>query len=142
MLIIFMLVVQIYALLEFGVFLVNVNFMFANIYTHAYATVLRLMYISPKIAWYHFYDTENFISVVTPKMRRMQDTLQDRATFITFVNARNQRMINCDWYFTMIDTPSMGEYLHFLYFTNFNIKMIPCNFRAYAWLSVSFIKSR
>jgi hypothetical protein len=46
MLIIFMLVVQIYALLEFGVFLVNVNFMFANIYTHAYATVLRLMYIS------------------------------------------------------------------------------------------------
>jgi hypothetical protein len=76
-------------------------------------------------------DTENFITVVTPKMRRMQDTLQDRATFITFVNARNQRMINCDWYFTMIDTPSMGEYLHFLYFTNFNIKMIPCNFRAY-----------
>ncbi len=81
-------------------------------------------------AWFGC-DDSNFIAAITAKMRLMQDTLQDWATFITFVNARNQRMISCTRRFSRINTPSMGEYLHFLYFPNFNIKMIPCNFRAY-----------
>ncbi len=65
--------------------------------------------------------TENFISVVTPKMRLMQDTLQDRATFITFVNEQNQRRITCTAQVTMIDTPNTPVYNHYTYFKNFKI---------------------
>ncbi len=81
-------------------------------------------------AWFGC-DTDNFISFVTPKMRRMQDTLQDRATFVTFVNALNQRMISCTGRFRRIDTPSMGEYLHYVDFYDVNINPIPCSYKAF-----------
>ncbi len=76
-------------------------------------------------------DTENFISVVTPKMRLMQDTLQDRATFITFVNAQNQRTISCAHCFTRINTPNMPEYRNYKDFYDFNIKTMPLCCEAY-----------
>ncbi len=81
-------------------------------------------------AWFGC-DTDNFISFVTPKMRRMQDTLQDRATFVTFVNAQNQRTISCVIDAKIIDTPSMGEYLHYVDFYDVNINPIPCNYKAF-----------
>ncbi len=81
-------------------------------------------------AWFGC-DDSNFIAAITAKMRLMQDTLQDLATFITFVNARNQRTISCTRRFRRINTPSMGEYLHFLDFPNFDVKTIPCYFKSY-----------
>jgi hypothetical protein len=77
-------------------------------------------------AWFGNDDLD-VIAVVISYMRRMQDTIQDPATFVTFVSELNQRAITCMPDVTMINTPNEPEYEHYTNFNNFAI--IPTPYR-------------
>jgi len=59
----------------------------------------HVVYFKKRVkAWFGSNSTK-ILGIIITHMREMQNKLQDPKTFITFVNAKNQRFINCDNYY-------------------------------------------